>query len=203
MIIYKATKKEFIKDFETEKVIEEVEKSYKEKVKSPDYGMINSWNGSIPYLYLLLNDSSIPDDCGISIEHTIPNIDNKKRIDVLITGKNKDKQNVVIVIEMKQWSKVQQPSDKVGYLVTSNSKKEKLRPHPSFQADSYCYFLKTYNGAFVDNDIQTYACAFLHNYNPKDKDVLYDEKYKKFIEKCPIFLRGDLEKLREFINQRI
>ena len=46
------------------------------------------------------------------------------------------------------------------------------------------------------NDIQTYSCAFLHNYETSTNDALFDEKYKKFIDKCPLFLRGDLQKLR-------
>lgn len=203
MIVYKATKKEFLEDLKKEVLIRKIEESYTKNIAKPNYGMINSWNGSIPYLYLLLEDDNIPDNCGISIEHTIPNIDTKKRIDVMITGKNKNKQNVAIILELKQWSKVEQPADKVGYIVTSNTREEVIRVHPSFQAYSYLYFLKTYNSAFVMNDIQTYSCAFLHNYETSTNDALFDEKYKKFIDKCPMFLRGDLQKLRNFINEKI
>ena len=203
MIVYKATKKEFLEDFKKEVVIKKIAEGYSKNIAKPNYGMINSWNGSIPYLYLLLEDDNIPDDCGISIEHTIPNIDTKKRIDVIITGKNKNKQNVAIILELKQWSKVEQPADKVGYIVTSNTREEVIRVHPSFQAYSYLYFLKTYNSAFIMKDIQTYSCAFLHNYEASTNDALFDEKYKKFIDKCPMFLRGDLQKLRNFINEKI
>ena len=154
MAIYKATKKEFLEDFRNEKIIEKIEKGYNESVGKPNYSILNSWNGSIPYLYLLLEDEEIPDNCGISIEHEIPNIDTRKRIDVLITGKNKEKENVAIVIELKQWSKVEQPSDKIGYIVTSKNKEDGTRPHPSFQAFSYSYFLKTYNSAFTEKNIK-------------------------------------------------
>ncbi len=149
MAIYKATKREFLEDFRSEKIVEKIEKGYNESVGKPNYSLLNSWNGSIPYLYLLLEDEEIPDDCGISIEQEIPNIDTRKRIDVLITGKNKEKENVAIVIELKQWSKLEQPSDKIGYIVTNKNREDVIRPHPSFQAFSYLYFLKTYNSAFT------------------------------------------------------
>lgn len=203
MIVYKATKKEFLEDCRKEEIIRKITEGYTKNVAKTNYSIVNSWNGSIPYLYLLLEDDSIPDNCGISIEHTIPNIDTKKRIDVMITGKNKNKQNVAIILELKQWSKVEQPADKVGYIVTSHTREEIIRVHPSFQAYSYLYFLKTYNSAFITDDIQTYSCAFLHNYETCPNDALFDDKYKKFIDKCPLFLRGDLAKLRNFINERI
>lgn len=122
MIVYKATKKEFLEDCRKEEIIRKITEGYTKNVAKTNYSIVNSWNGSIPYLYLLLEDDSIPDNCGISIEHTIPNIDTKKRIDVMITGKNKNKQNVAIILELKQWSKVEQPADKVGYIVTSHTR---------------------------------------------------------------------------------
>ncbi len=203
MIVYKATKKKFLEDCRNEEIVIKIREGYIKNVAKTNYSIINSWNGSIPYLYLLLEDDSIPNDCGISIEHTIPNIDTKKRIDVIITGKNKSKQNVAIILELKQWSKVEQPADKIGYIVTSNKKDEVVRVHPSFQAYSYLYFLKTYNSAFITQDIQAYSCAFLHNYEKSPNDALFDVKYKNFINKCPLFVRGDLPKLRKFINERI
>lgn len=203
MEIYKATKKEFLEDVKKEKIVTKIIQGYEKSVKKPEYGMINSWNGSIPYLYLLLEDTEIPDNCGISIEHEIPNIDTRKRIDVLISGKNKKGQKVIIEIELKQWSKVIQPADKIGYIVLNNDREERIRIHPSFQAASYIHFLTRYNSAFSKHNIQTYACALLHNYESTENDVIFDEKYKKFIEKCPLFLRGDLPKLREFIKERI
>ena len=203
MLVYKATKKEFLEDFRKEEIIGKIIQNYTKNISKPNYTIMNSWNGSIPYLYLLLEDESIPDNCGISIEQVIPNIDTKKRIDVMITGKNRDKQNVAIIIELKQWSKVKQPADKIGYIVLSDRKEKILRTHPSFQVHSYLHFFKTYNNAFITNNIQTYSCAFLHNYELNNNDVLLDEKYNDFINKSPLFFRGDMEKLRSYINDKI
>lgn len=203
MIIYKTTKKEFLEDFRNEKTIKKIYDNYVANISKPTNGVLYSWNGSIPYLYLLLEDKNIPDNCGISIEHTIPNVDTRKRIDVIITGKNKNKQKVAIVIELKQWSEVKQASDKVGYIVTNNVKKEELRVHPAFQAWSYKRFLNIYNSAFTTNNIQLYSCSFLHNYEPIEDDPLFDEKYESFYKDSPIFLRGDLPKLKKYIKERI
>ena len=50
MIIYKATKKEFLDDWENERAIRKVVKSYEEKIGKKKNKESNSWNGSLPYL---------------------------------------------------------------------------------------------------------------------------------------------------------
>lgn len=205
MIIYKATKKEFLKDFKTEQLVGKIEKSYEEKIQKASYTVVNSWNGSLPYLYMVLEDDKIPDTCGISIEHKIPNLDiRKKCIDVILTGIGKHKEKVAIILELKQWSKVKQPSDKVGYITFNQKEKKKGRPHPSYQAWSYAYLLKRYNNAIISHNIQVDSCAFLHNYDKQEEDdLLFDTKYQKWIEKSPLFVRGEVANLRKFITDRI
>lgn len=203
MIIYKATKKEFLDDWENERVIRKVSKSYEEKLGKSTYKESNSWNGSLPYLYLLLQDERIPADCGISLEHQIPNLDSEKRIDVMITGKDANKNNVAIILELKQWTTVKQPSDKIGFIEMYNSRIKDKRVHPAFQAWSYSHLLQRYNNAIVENNIQIYSCSFLHNYEIEENDSLYDEKYEEFLRRSPIFVRGELGKIRKFIYEKI
>ena len=203
MIIYKATKKEFLEDFRNEVLINKIKEVYTKKVAKPTYSIENSWNNSLPYLRFLLEDESLPEDIGISIEHAIPNIDTKKRIDVLITGKGKNGENVAIVVELKQWSKVEQAADKIGYIVTSKAKEETLRVHPSLQAWSYAYLLERYSSAFAEHNIKTYACVFLHNYDLKENDSLFDDRYKMYLNRACIFQRGQLNELRKYILDKI
>lgn len=199
-IVYKATKEQFLKDFREEKLVLKITQGYLENVGKPTDTIIASWNNSLPYLYLLLEDSNIPNTCGISIEQGLPNVDTRKRIDVVLTGKDKNKKNSMIILELKQWSKVEQPADKVGYIVT---KEDNKRPHPSSQAVGYANFIKRYNHAITKEQIQVYPVAYLHNYDKKEKDPLYDEKYKIMIDKCPIFVRGEIGKLKKFISDKI
>ena len=196
MKIYKTTKKELLKKINTQEIFKELNKIYNEP-----YPIKNSWNGSIPYIYLLLEDERIPNDCGISIEYRITNIDQKKRIDFVITGYNEKREKVMIVIETKQWSVVKKKGDKIGYIENVYNSEEKETPHPSYQAWSYAYILKEYNKIY--DDIQIYPCAFLHNYDLKENDIINDKRYKKYIQMAPCFFRGEIEKMQNFICEKI
>lgn len=204
MIVYKATKKQFLEDFRKEVLVNKIIEGYEKNVAKTTYYIVNSWNSSLPYVYLLLEDDRIPDNCGISIEQTIPNIDTKKRIDVMLTGRDSAGRNSVVVLELKQWSKAEHPSDKIGYIVTNSSKEtEQVRIHPSFQSWSYSYLLERYNSAFALNNIGVYPCAYLHNYIANKQDVIYYGNYERDIKKAPLFVRGEIDKLREYICNKI
>ena len=57
------------------------------------------------YMNNVLNDSSIPNNSGIAIEFKIPYT--SKRIDFIITGRDNQKRNVAIIIELKQWTEAE------------------------------------------------------------------------------------------------
>ena len=54
-----------------------------------------------------------------------------------------------------------------------------------------------------EGDVGLRPCAYLHNYT--DDRVLTDSFYAEYLEKAPIFLKGESErqKLREFIQQHV
>lgn len=203
MTIYETTKKEFLENMKNQTVFEQLEKAYTEKLKKPNYKLTNSWNGSFPYLYMVLEDERIPENCGISIEYVIPNIDKDKRIDFLITGYDNNKNRIIIPIETKQWSTVKHPANKIGFIETDfSSKKNNLSIHPSYQVWSYSHFLKEYNQAIQEEKISIHPCVLMHNYKKSENNLLEDN-YKKYIEKAPIFYRNDLKKCSDFIANKI
>lgn len=48
-----------------------------------------------------------------------------------------------------------------------------------------------------------YPCAYLHNYVDVTPQTLLSDEYKYYLEKAPVFIKGDVEKLRDFINKYI
>ena len=64
-----------------------------------------SWENSLEYMYKVLNDQAIPEDSGIAIEYNIPQT--SKRVDFIISSYGEDKEPNVVVIELKQWDKVE------------------------------------------------------------------------------------------------
>ena len=211
MLIYETTKKEFLEKVKDQSIFTELEKEYAKKDRKAGYKITNSWNGSLPYMYILLEDERIPDNCGISIEHGIPNIDQDKKIDFIITGYDQNKEKVAITIEIKQWTTIKEPADKIGYIVSNYTKKEKINgeekityelvPHPSYQVWSYAFMLNQYNEEA--KEIKIYPCVFLHNYDKKQNDVLDDKRYEKYIKQAPYFYKGEIKKFQDYICDKI
>lgn len=63
--------------------------------------------------------------------------------------------------------------------------------------------LKHYNEAVIEGNFLIQPCAFLHNYELKEGDALLDEKYASYVEWAPVFAKGEIGKLRNFIRQYI
>jgi hypothetical protein len=56
------------------------------------------------YMYKVLNSADIPDDITIAIEYKVPAT--SMRIDFIVSGLNNVDAPSVVIIELKQWSKI-------------------------------------------------------------------------------------------------
>ena len=80
---------------------------------------------------------------------------------------------------------------------------KELKTHPSWQAYSYAAIISHFNEAVEKNDIKLNPCAFLHDYRIEYLDQLTDNVYHDAINKAPVFIESDYEKLRHFIEKYI
>jgi hypothetical protein len=67
----------------------------------------------------------------------------------------------------------------------------------------YKDFMSDFNEVLYSGRVQAYSCAYLHNYTEKQPEPLLDEKYKKVIDKSPIYFRDDQSKLQDFISKYV
>lgn len=201
MIVYEATKKEFVDDFIDQTIVDSLVKNYTMKIGRVKDSELRAWNNSLMFMYQVLEEQTIPDNMGVALEYKIPYTNN--RIDVILTGYIEEHIKSAVVIELKQWSEVEQAEDKVGYVVTMLGGKKVATEHPSYQAWSYAYMLENYNEAVIENNFSIQPCAFLHNYPLVEDDVLLDSKYAEYVNNAPVFAKGDIRKLREFIKKNI
>ncbi|WP_048440038.1 DNA/RNA helicase domain-containing protein [Caenimonas sp. SL110] len=202
MIIYQAQKKQFLQDVQTNDIEAVVLESYFKRTGGKvSRQEVKSWASSLVYMGRVLHDDSIPDDCGVAIEYTIPQ--SAKRVDFLLTGKTADDQSCVIIVELKQWESAGRTT-KDGVVTTRFSGGEKEVPHPSYQAWSYAALLKGFNEAVYDGNIQLMPCAYLHNH-PESGGAINDAFYKEHIANAPLFLHGSLERqrLQDFIRKHV
>ena len=153
------------------------------------------------FMYKVLNDNDIPDNSGVAIEFTIPT--SSKRIDFILTGQNDDKNDSVVIIELKQWESVEKVEGKDAIVRTFLGGGNRETTHPSYQAWSYASLIENFNSTIEEDKISLYPCAYLHNYKIEENDPILDNIYKEYIDRAPVYGKRDTLKLREFIKKYI
>ena len=202
MVVYEATKELFIDDVVDDKIEENIDKKFYEKMGyHTSQSERHAWKNSMQYMLNILIDSNIPSNIGVAIEYKIPNT--SKRVDFIITGLDENKKNVAIIIELKQWEKAEIVSSKDGIVLTYTGHALREVTHPSYQAWSYATTIEDYNETVQKNQIDLHPCAYLHNYLKVTPPTILSDDYKDYLEKAPAFINGDANKLREFINKYI
>lgn len=185
MIVYEATKGEFVNSVFSGSITDEIYEIYQQKIGKSGKSQIMSWENSMQYMYRVLEDSEIPDDCGVAIEFTIPTT--SKRIDFILTGLNQFQDDSVIIIELKQWSEAQKVEGKDGVVKTILGGSMRETTHPSYQVWSYASLIRNFNQTVDEDKIGLFPCAYLHNYDFTDDDALTDEIYKPYYDEAPLY----------------
>ncbi|RCW57324.1 DUF2075 domain-containing protein [Halanaerobium sp. ST460_2HS_T2] len=202
MLIYHGTKTNFMQDLEQDTLVDDLKNIIYDKMnRTTIKSEFKSWQNSMQYMYKVLNDQEIPNNSGVAIEYNIPNT--SKRIDFILSGLDSSKKNNTVVIELKQWSKINLVHGNDGLVETYTGNKLRRVVHPSYQVWSYCTMIEDYNFYVQENDIQLNPCAYLHNYPKKKNDIIEHNLYQDYIEKAPVFAKGDIPKLRKFIKKFI
>lgn len=201
MIIYQATKKEFLQHVLHDDIEDVILRHYQSAtgggVAKPQ---IQAWSQSLQHMGKVLNDDEIPDSAGIAIEYQVPQT--SKRIDFLITGRDADSNARVVIVELKQWSEARL-SDKDGIIVARRGGRagETEGAHPSYQAWSYAALLTDFNEAVNQGDMALKPCAYLHNY--RRDGVIDHAHYQPHIDRAPLFLKEDRARLQAFIREHV
>ena len=202
MIVYDGLKTDFLNSVENDAIAIEIEKNILEKMgRHTPKSEFRSWENSLAYMYKVLNDSDIPDDAGIAIEYNIPQT--SKRVDFLISGYNEKDEPDVAIIELKQWDSLTAVDGVDALVETYTGGALRRVVHPSYQAWSYAQLIRDYNSTVQDGEIGLYPCACMHNYVRHENDPVDDERYAAYYNDAPVFTKGQLKGLREFIKSII
>ena len=202
MLIYNGLKSDFMADTENDILETKLYDAIKNKMnRSTGLSELNSWRNSLKEMYITLNDSNIPSDAGVAIEYNIPQT--SKRVDFLISGYGKDNKGNVIIVELKQWEKLQAIEGQEAIVETYTGGANRRVVHPSYQAWSYAALIKDYNEFVQDQDIELHPCAYLHNYPRVENDPLDAKQYKEVLADAPAFTYGQRDALRNFIKKSI
>ncbi|MEG1739676.1 MAG: DUF2075 domain-containing protein [Bacilli bacterium] len=201
MLVYEGVKSEFINDVNLNMIVNKIYNKYKQFFGKTSESQLNSWKNSMQYMRGVLDDHEIPNNCGVAIEFNIPTT--SKRIDFILSGRDKNRKDSVIIIELKQWEKCTAVEEKDGIVSTYTGHGVREVAHPSYQAMSYANLINDFNETVQLDNIGLYPCAFLHNYDLKENDPINSEQYNEYIKAAPLFGTNDFDKLRKFIKKYI
>lgn len=199
MIVYSATKKEFMIQVENDSIACSIDAFYREKIGKSNYREFKSWDNSMQYIYKVLNVQDIDDSCTIAIEYRIPST--SKRIDFIISGLDENDKANVVIIELKQWEKIEVVDEEEALVKTFINGGNRKTVHPSYQAWTYSSLIEDYNENVQEGNIMLHPCAYLHNYIKLDEkiDPILDRRYNKYLSKAPVYRKGEAIRLRNFI----
>lgn len=200
MIVYSGNKTEFMTEVLEDTIAYSIRDNIRKKMnRKTGEAEFRSWVNSLEYMYKVLNDDDIPEESGIAIEYNLPNT--AKRVDFLISGYDSKQLPNVVIIELKQWEKLNKVEGLDGLVETFTGGANRRVVHPSYQAWSYAEMIKDYNEYAQIADIKLWPCAYLHNYLREEDDPLDDEIYKDYLNDAPAFTKGDVRKLRAYIKE--
>ena len=202
MIVYSGLKSDFMLAVEQDSIATEIEENiYNKMHKRTAQNEFRAWENSLEYMYKVLNDNTSPENSGIAIEYNIPQT--SKRVDFIISGYDEKEDPNVIIIELKQWDKVEAVEGQDALVETIIGRAMRKTVHPSYQAWSYAAMIYDYNQNVQMGNIVLHPCAYMHNYRKGNPEKLEQNQYKEYVDDAPIFARGEVSKLRDFIKKSI
>ncbi len=161
MIVYHATKSEFLNAVFTRDIEAVILAAYRKRV---GHGVsrqeVRSWKESLLAMAKVLNDDSIPSSCGVAVEYGIPQT--SKRIDMLLSGHDEAGRANLLIVELKPWETAKR-TNMDAVVRTRFEHGESDTNHPSYQSWSYAELLRNFNETVYLEDVPLQPCAYLHN----------------------------------------
>jgi DUF2075 family protein len=199
MIVYRANKRQFQKDVYSGEIDHIIYQAFKQKFnRSTSAKEVESWHMSLNFMAMAIHGDDIPQDVGVAIECQIPQT--SKRIDFILSGFDGKNQSHIVIVELKQW-KSAELTGKDGIVRTALGRGLHETSHPSYQAWSYAAMLEDFSTTVQEEQIGVNPCAYLHNY--EDDQVIRNQFYQEYLQKAPVFLKRDRERLKTFIKKYV
>ena len=197
MIVYSENKQKFVDDVRTNLIHTKILSEFKRNLgRTVAENEIASWRNSMQFMASVVDDPEIPADAGVAIEYNIPLTNN--RVDFILTGKDHSNVETAVIIELKQWSKVE-TTHKDAIVSTALAGGLRETNHPSYQAWSYAALIEDYNETVRLESISLRPCAYLHNLD--SAEAINDPRYTIHTAKAPVFISTDVQKLNAFLKK--
>ena len=145
MRLYSGTSTQFIQDSIHNQIAEKLKTAFFNYFRfNPSPAEVNSWRNSLRSMSQIVQYANLIDH-GVMLEYQLPLT--SKRLDCMVCGKDGDKRDNAVIIELKQWDKCE-AADGDNEVLTwlGGAKREVL--HPSVQVGQYKMYLEDNHTAF-------------------------------------------------------
>ena len=193
MLAYVKTYNDFCNDIKGGMIVNQIQSALKRKFSESEQ---KSFRISLASLNAALSNVDIPEKAQVGLELNVPLTN--KRIDFIIAGEDEKKQKNVVIVELKQWEKVQHTD--LSDIVLLGTEQ---RVHPSWQAFSYGTTISNFNEYIEENPVNIYTCCFLHDYNKEYEAEIKHNVYSEGLNKSPAFISDEWIKFANFIGSKI
>lgn len=201
MNLYSGSAEQFIEDNEKNYIWEKMKLSFFSKFRyEPSSYEVMYWQKSLKSISKVIKKAGLKDN-GILLQYKLPMT--SKKIDLFVTGKDKDDKDTALIVELKDWCKsVECECDNEVVIDIAGTKKEIL--HPSVQLRQYKMYLQNMTEIFTNDDnIKLKGCSYLHNYDFEDNDAVLDVKFDNVRSQYPLFSKNENTKLEEYIKNNL
>ncbi|MDG6916907.1 MAG: DUF2075 domain-containing protein [Nitrososphaerota archaeon] len=199
MKLYTGSSEQFIQDVLENKLADKLKTAYEGyyyRFASPQE--LVSWTNSLQFVKNIIEYSSLKDNM-LVVEYELPY--SNRRIDCLLFGKGPDASPNAVIMELKQWSKVEN-CDLENEVLTFTGGAKRFEAHPSFQAQGYYSYLKDFVEVFGNCTINLSAISYCHNYS-RTSDVMFGPKFQSIMKDFPLFAKEDVQELARYLKARL
>jgi uncharacterized protein len=197
--LYTGTSEQFIQDILENRLADKLRTAYESYYyRLAGQQEVVSWTNSLQFVKNVIEYASLKDDM-VVVEYELPY--SNRRIDCILFGKGTDNLSNAVIMELKQWSKVES-CDLENEVLTFTGGANRFEAHPSFQAQGYYSYLKDFVEVFGNDTINLSAISYCHNYS-RTSDVMFGPKFQSVMKDFPLFAKEDVKELASYLKARL
>lgn len=134
---------------------------------------------------------------GVALEYHLPL--SGRRVDVMITGHDAQRQASAVVLELKQWSEVRLEDEHATNVLVADQE----HVHPCEQASDYAEWLTDYHSAFTSGLLAAVPMAYCHQMRAPADATLRDPRFHDLLLHSPLFVGGQEAALADHVAARV
>ncbi len=200
MQLYAGPSERFLEDAFVGSIAEKLERAFYLHYRyRPGTAEVRSWQNSLARFSHVMERAGLRDH-GVVLEHQLPLT--SKRLDCMVLGRDADKRDHAVVVELKQWDRTE-ASEAEQCVVTRVGRGLRDVLHPSVQVGQYAQYLADYHTAFSEQGVGLAACAYLHNLRYDAADELFSIKHQAALDTYPLFTGDGANDLVGYLKRRL